>query len=251
MYYCGYAIVPTQEYIEHYRTKGSRNGRRLYQYPDGTLTPLGKEHYRELRAKMRHKIDRYAKRKGVNIKNQLRKPISEMTDDEIRERIRRVGLENDLRKILPKEDLAPPPESFTKKVLKTLGDQSLEALKPLVKSGTTSLYNAVINTAAKRLGFKVPGEAAKAKAAAMAAEEYRKKYYETANQADYAEYIFNKVRGKTANNAKFAEPPTKSNDNGGNGKKKNNGGGGGNQNNAANVDINAIVDEILRRAANA
>lgn len=29
----------------HYRTKGSKNGERLYQYEDGSLTPLGRIHY--------------------------------------------------------------------------------------------------------------------------------------------------------------------------------------------------------------
>ena len=32
-------------YLMHYRTRGSKNGVRLYQNPDGTLTPLGREHY--------------------------------------------------------------------------------------------------------------------------------------------------------------------------------------------------------------
>lgn len=31
--------------LAHYRTKGSKNGERLYQYPDGSLTPLGRIHY--------------------------------------------------------------------------------------------------------------------------------------------------------------------------------------------------------------
>lgn len=33
------------DFLMHWRTKGSRNGVRLYQYPDGSLTPLGREHY--------------------------------------------------------------------------------------------------------------------------------------------------------------------------------------------------------------
>ena len=32
-------------YMMHYRTPGSKNGRRLYQYKDGSLTPLGRIHY--------------------------------------------------------------------------------------------------------------------------------------------------------------------------------------------------------------
>jgi len=31
--------------LAHYRTKGSKNGERLYQYEDGSLTPLGRIHY--------------------------------------------------------------------------------------------------------------------------------------------------------------------------------------------------------------
>ena len=35
----------SEEFLSHYRTPGSKNGVRLYQYPDGTLTELGKLHY--------------------------------------------------------------------------------------------------------------------------------------------------------------------------------------------------------------
>ena len=31
--------------LAHYRTPGSKNGERLYQYKDGSLTPLGRIHY--------------------------------------------------------------------------------------------------------------------------------------------------------------------------------------------------------------
>ena len=31
--------------LKHYRTPGSKNGVRKYQYEDGTLTPAGKIHY--------------------------------------------------------------------------------------------------------------------------------------------------------------------------------------------------------------
>ena len=44
------AELVTREELEdralaHYRTKGSKNGERLYQYEDGSLTPLGRIHY--------------------------------------------------------------------------------------------------------------------------------------------------------------------------------------------------------------
>ena len=34
-----------EKYLMHYRTEGSKNGQRLYQYKDGSLTPLGRIHY--------------------------------------------------------------------------------------------------------------------------------------------------------------------------------------------------------------
>lgn len=36
-----------EEYLIHYRTPGSKNGVRLYQYEDGSLTPAGKRRYLE------------------------------------------------------------------------------------------------------------------------------------------------------------------------------------------------------------
>lgn len=33
------------QYLVHYGTKGMRWGERRYQNPDGSLTPLGREHY--------------------------------------------------------------------------------------------------------------------------------------------------------------------------------------------------------------
>lgn len=41
-----YGYYPKSPYdVEHYRTPGSKNGQRLYQYKDGSLTPLGRIHY--------------------------------------------------------------------------------------------------------------------------------------------------------------------------------------------------------------
>lgn len=40
-----YQGTPSDPYISHFRTKGSKNGMRLYQYADGSLTPLGRKHY--------------------------------------------------------------------------------------------------------------------------------------------------------------------------------------------------------------
>lgn len=42
-------FILMQDVIAHSRTKGSKNGERRYQNEDGSLTPLGVEHQREMR----------------------------------------------------------------------------------------------------------------------------------------------------------------------------------------------------------
>lgn len=44
-YYAGMMNSGYGPALRHYRTEGSKNGIRLYQYEDGSLTPLGREHY--------------------------------------------------------------------------------------------------------------------------------------------------------------------------------------------------------------
>ena len=40
--------ITRNDELMHYRTKGSKNGVRLYQNPDGSLTPLGERRYRDM-----------------------------------------------------------------------------------------------------------------------------------------------------------------------------------------------------------
>jgi hypothetical protein len=47
LYYIG-SIICDPNYLEHYGVKGQRKGVRNYQRYDGTLTPRGREHYRDL-----------------------------------------------------------------------------------------------------------------------------------------------------------------------------------------------------------
>lgn len=44
-YYAGMMNSGYGPALRHYRTKDSKNGIRLYQYENGSLTPLGREHY--------------------------------------------------------------------------------------------------------------------------------------------------------------------------------------------------------------
>ena len=67
-------------YLVHYRTPGSKNGVRLYQYPDGTLTPLGElRYYKDTKNKSfyhdpkskKHLVDPY----GNHQRKELKKTI--------------------------------------------------------------------------------------------------------------------------------------------------------------------------------
>ena len=52
-----------EEYLMHYRTEGSKNGQRLYQYKDGSLTPLGRIHYGVGKGRRaQEKADKYQKK---------------------------------------------------------------------------------------------------------------------------------------------------------------------------------------------
>lgn len=51
--------------LMHYRTKGSKNGIRLYQYKDGSLTPAGREHYGVGKPRGEGGSDESAKRRSL------------------------------------------------------------------------------------------------------------------------------------------------------------------------------------------
>ena len=65
------------DYIKHYRTPGSKNGQRLYQNKDGSLTPLGREHYGVGDARKKGKTeDKKATARSPRDKANPNKPIS-------------------------------------------------------------------------------------------------------------------------------------------------------------------------------
>ena len=101
------AGLPYSDELYHHGTKGMKWGQRLYQYEDGTLTPLGKIHYGTKRA-----VTSIAKATGVAAKtvgqaagsaaktvgkHQVNKFKDKhpwiMSDDELKTRTERVKLE--------------------------------------------------------------------------------------------------------------------------------------------------------------
>lgn len=65
----------TGDYIAHFRTKGSKNGVRLYQNEDGTYTELGKER--------RRKNDSYDYNRAVKAERRYTRHISSISSDKL------------------------------------------------------------------------------------------------------------------------------------------------------------------------
>jgi hypothetical protein len=161
-------------YLMHYRTKGSKNGVRLYQNEDGSLTPLGREHYgigegrkggessddsgsesepkkpsfRERIKEKRHaqKIDREAHlelRKSVDSE---KKNIRNLTDTELQDRINRLNKEKQLSQLLDESvnrDVSP----LRQKAEKIISD----AAEDLAKKTLSTVTQNIVDKLSKKL----------------------------------------------------------------------------------------------------
>lgn len=75
-----------QEYIVHSGTKGMHWGTRLFQYKDGSLTPLGKIRYRK---KRQEKLD------NEQSNEPAKKSVKDMSDSELKEALNRQRMERE------------------------------------------------------------------------------------------------------------------------------------------------------------
>lgn len=119
---CGDAMaLPNGQLSEnelmHFRTRGSKNGVRRYQNPDGTWTPLGlkerrqREGFGESRAakkaeKLRHRVEKREARKAraaaakeAYIKRKASKNLKNLSDQELQNRINRIKKEIEYKEL--------------------------------------------------------------------------------------------------------------------------------------------------------
>lgn len=126
--YCGDALALPGDVLAHWRTKGSKNGVRRYQQPDGTWTPLGlrerrlREGWGESKAekkaetqaekaakrleKSQRRIDRANARDQARQQRQERiqqrrdaRSLRNVSDEELQRRISRVKLEREYKEL--------------------------------------------------------------------------------------------------------------------------------------------------------
>ena len=88
-----YVIMPDGE-LYHYGTKGMKWGIRRYQNADGSLTAAGRKRYNKLESEM-NQLNPKKNASGSGVEQVTRKKtVSEMTDEELRERTNRMQLES-------------------------------------------------------------------------------------------------------------------------------------------------------------
>ena len=177
-----------QNELYHHGIKNQKWGQRRYQYADGSLTPAGKKRYgtksnyekvvaaKGLKAKVKAQkirdkqnarteaeIARYKKRAGikeektttaVKPKTSQTKPhvktLSEMTNEEIQERIDRINLENRLKALTPHQ------KTRGEKIIDGLKDMTMDTIK---KKVVPELSDIAMKKLKEHLGIKDNGSA--------------------------------------------------------------------------------------------
>ena len=191
------------EYNElyHHGTKGMSWGKRLYQYKDGSLTPLGRLRYGNKtnmraaeKAKAKKIDDKKAKKESSNTSKKKNKLISEMTDEELKEYINRVTIEKQAYN-LQKEVAAFNPQKVSagKKFVNDLWDKTIH---PALSDAGKNLMSDYL----KKIGKKYLG----------LDEEKEKSLKELAEESTYKKTIalnndFLENRKKKNNNSRSSE----------------------------------------------
>lgn len=129
--------------LRHYRTAGSKNGVRRYQYPDGSLTPEGRIHYdRPLPSKKKNlggkkPVKKAEKKKTYSFAdseyNISNRKVSRVSADELKEKTDRIKLENEYITQRNKRKDFEKKTWFGSKLKDALGDAAIDVAKSVVK----------------------------------------------------------------------------------------------------------------------
>lgn len=185
------AVHPPEDYLMHFRTKGSKNGVRRYQREDGTWTELGLEERREREGWGDSKAERKARKRVEKAERQLqrnetarakkeakaqrkferaekkrKKTLSGLTDEEMKAKLERAKMEAEYRDLTKKTSLI---ETGAKLVTKYLERKDIKEQRQLeANRQKVDMERAKADIVRAREGTK------RAKAEAKKAKEERK-----------------------------------------------------------------------------
>lgn len=115
------AARPPEDYLMHFRTRGSKNGVRRYQNPDGSWTELGLEERRKREGwgeskkerKLQRKIERAerrqvrkaekAQRQFERAEKKRKSKLSGLTDEEMKAKLERARMEREYKELTQKD----------------------------------------------------------------------------------------------------------------------------------------------------
>lgn len=171
-------------YLMHHGVKNQRWGVRLYQYKDGSLTPLGRRRAASLKKKYTKltgkQMRRYPTKKAEvaekKAKEAAKKSISEMTNEEIQARIDRLRLEATLKSLQPEK----------KSLGKKLANALMDSVENAIKSKGSALMGDYLDT---QLRAKLGMSKKQVKSAADLMAE-KAKYYQNRKTVDQIQKYF-------------------------------------------------------------
>ena len=137
-------------YLMHHGIKGQKWGVRNYQNVDGTLTAEGKERYQKKVAAMFGDVKGILRRTGARTANGIKsaaskamtsfadkhKPVSQMSDSELRDRLNRLNMERQYKQV--KDDL-----SGKNRPRKTFGDKHPLLKQMFITTAVSTVSNLV------------------------------------------------------------------------------------------------------------